>query len=133
MRKKKSITMTIVAADGTRYRVSGRFETSNANELVERAIGEFLPAGSRPLRLVRGGMTVAAYNPFAPLGEFGVRDGDVLETTIDVGQPLVEPCFLGAYRVVTGSLARYEALAQASAAINGHLPPAIVPSARAGG
>lgn len=105
--------------------MSGKFHTTCAHELVECAIGKFLPVESRALRLLRAGIPVAAYNPFLPLGAYGVRDGDVLETAIDVGQPIDEPCFLLAYRVMTSALTQYEALATASASINGHLPAAI--------
>lgn len=122
-RTTQSICITIVDPTGGQHVVSGRFAATSAHELVERVIGEFLPEGSLPGRLLRGGMIVAAFNPWRPLGVYHLRDGDVLETMIDTGQPITTPCFLSAYRVTKNALEQYEGCATAMAPLFGCLPP----------
>jgi hypothetical protein len=121
----RKIKLILVAPDGTRRIITGRFETKCAHDLVIDAYGDFLPHGARPHRLLRGGAAVAAYNPFRPLGVYGLLDGDVLTTEIDEGQLLAEPCMLLAYRSMQAALEHFEAVATAGAALCGHMPAVI--------
>lgn len=123
MPRRKNPVITILAPDGATLSVSGPLDRVCAHELINHAVGKILPPGSRPYRLLRGGLPVAAYSPFRRLADYGLRDGDVLETVVDAGQAVHAPCFLCAYRVMTAALESYETAAIASAALNGHLPP----------
>ncbi len=120
MPKKNRLTLLF---EGQTHEITGTtWRRASASDLVEAAVGRFLPDGVIPYRLVRNGATAGFYDPTLPhsIGQAG----DILEVIVDEGQAIELASFAGYLRRLREQRLDTLALLHAMGLAQSHRPAA---------